>query len=473
MDCCLVIDISKIGLKIMATLLREDKIFLQEVHRFSKITFKTKNSNLAVNVDKIIKEINESLMSVKEIGYNVKSISVNSSILDFAFLDEENDLLNEILVDYNLSLLYLNRVVNEFGTAHIYRKTGVNFNSNNTLYRLMMFKDTNPEKFSQVKRILSFSDYVNYRLTGNIFNEKIGLSLTQFFNFKEQNIDYDILNYLDLNNDLDFKLIDYGKIIGECKSSGCTVISPYGNNLTSSFLTTNMEDKNSIFIVNSNEGVIGCTENFSKMYLEGLKFGFNHQLFNEVHMKLFKYIPCYRFVDELLKNIENNYMLENVWKMVNGHEPIDYIIDFDSDLFKNSTALLNIIKYYFDLKLNSMTDSISNFVRVVYDSFAVYYKKCIKDLEKMTGGIFDTVCMVGDYNSNNFYNQFIADVISKDLEIGPKDSGVIGNSINQFITLGKIQSTAQGYEILKNSFSYKKIKYSGKKISYKYFENII
>lgn len=473
MECCLVIDISKIGLKIMSVLLREDKIFLQEVHRFSKITFKNKNSHLAINVDKIIKEINESLISMIDIGYNVRSISVNSSILDFAFLDQDNNLLNDILVDYSLSLGYLNRVVNEFGTAHIYRKTGVSFDSNNTLYRLMMFKDLYPEKFSEVRRVLSFSDYINYRLTGNVFNEKISLSLTQFFNFKDQDVDYEILNYLDLNNDLDFNIIDYGKVIGECQVNGCVVISPCGNNLTSSFLTTNMEDKNSIFIVNSHEGVIGCTEDFSKMYLEGFKFGFNHQLFNDRYMKLFKYIPCYRFTDNFLKNIENNYMIENIWKMVNEDKPIDYIIDFDGEIFKNSAALLNIMNHYFELKLNSLPNSISNFVRVVYDSFAVYYKKCIKDLERMTGGIFDTIYMVGDYNSNNSYNQFIADVISKDLEIGPKDSGIIGNSINQFIALGKIENTLHGYEILKKSFNYTKIKYSGKKINYRYFENII
>ena len=81
--------------------------------------------------------------------------------------------------------------------------------------------------------------------------------------------------------------------------------------------------------------------------------------------------------------------------------------------------------------------------------------------------------MVGDYSINNSYNQFIADIILKDLEVGPKESGIIGNAINQFISLGKIKNISYAYEILKNSFNYLKIKYSGKKINYKYFENIV
>ena len=70
----------------------------------------------------------------------------------------------------------------------------------------------------------------------------------------------------------------------------------------------------------------------------------------------------------------------------------------------------------------------------------MYYRKCIKDFEKVTGGIFDSICMVGEYSLNNFYNQFISDITLKDLEIGPKDSGIIGNAINQFIAIGKIKN---------------------------------
>ncbi len=473
MECCLVIDISKICLKIMTAILREGKMFIQEVHKCSKIAMRGKDSNSTINIDKIIKEIEDSLLSIKEIGYDIKSISVNSSIMDFVLLDEDNNLMNDILLDYNLNSSYLNKIVNELGRAHIYRKTGISFRSNNIVYRLMMFKDLYPEKFSKVRKILSFSDYINYRLTGNIFNERISLSLTQFFNFKNQNVDYDILDYLELNSNLEFRLIDYGKFIGESKEGGCMVISPYGNNITSSFLTTNMEDKNSIFIVNSYEGVIGCTEDFSRMYLEGLKFDFNHQLVNTNLVKIFKYVPCYRFIDEFLKNIENSYMMQDLLKFINEDKAIDYIIDFDSDIFKNSAALLNVVKYYFELKLNGLPDAISNFIRIVYDSFAVYYKKCIKNMEKLTGGIFDNVCIVGDYISSDSYNQFIADVISKDIEIGPKDSGIIGNAVNQFIALGIIEGPLHGYRILQNSFGYQKIKYSGKKINYKYLENIV
>ncbi|HJC99976.1 MAG TPA: rhamnulokinase [Candidatus Dwaynia gallinarum] len=473
MKCCLVIDISKINLKIISVVLREDKIFMQEIHRCSKILIRNKDSKLSLNIDKIIKEINEALVSVKQIGYNVESISVNSSINEFVLLDEHDNLVRDIFVEYSLNSNYLNKIINELGMAYIYRKTGISFNLNNALYKLMMYRDLYPEDFLKVRKILSFSDYINYRLTGEIFHERAQLSLTQIFNFKNQDIDEDILNYLDLKDRLEFNLVDYGKSVGKCKINGVEVIAPYGNNLLSSFLTTDVTNKNSIFIVNSYEGIIGCTENFSKMYLEGIKFDLNHQLFNEELVKIFKYIPCYRLVDDFLKNVENNYMIENAWNVMNNNEFIDYIIDFDSDIFRNSAALINTVKYYFEFKLNSLPDSISNFIRIVYDSFAVYYKKCIKDLEKITGGIFDSVCMVGDYSINNSYNQFIADIILKDLEVGPKESGIIGNAINQFISLGKIKNISYAYEILKNSFNYLKIKYSGKKINYKYFENIV
>lgn len=471
MNCCLVIDISKMNLKIMSITLREDKIFMQEIHRCSKITTKNKDYKLLLNIDKIISEINESLNSFKQIGYNIESISINSSINDLVLLDENNNLVKEILIDTDSKSVYLNKIINELGTAYIYRKTGISFNSNNFIYKLMMYKDLYPEDFKKVRKIVSLSDYINYRLTGNLYNERTQLSLTQYFNFKNQNIDNDILEYLGVKDSLEFNLIDYGKEIGSCQA-GCPVISPYGNNLLSSFLVTDINNKNSIFIVNSYDGIIGCTEDFSKMYLEGAKYDLNHQLFDKNLVKIFKYIPCHRLVDDFLKNVDNSYMVENVWSVLNKDKEIDYIIDFDSDVFKNSASLINLVKYYFEFKINSLPDSIYNFTRIVYDSFAVYYKKSIKELEKITGGVFDKVCMVGDYSVNNSYNQFVSDLILKDLEIGPKDSGIIGNGINQFLALGKIKDINYAYELLKHSYNYKTIKYSGKKINYKYLENI-
>ena len=147
MKCCLVIDISKINLKIISVVLREDKIFMQEIHRCSKIFIRNKDSKLSLNIDKIIKEINEALVSVKQIGYNVESISVNSSINEFVLLDEYDNLVRDIFVEYSLNSNYLNKIINELGMAYIYRKTGISFNLNNALYKLMMYRDLYPEDF--------------------------------------------------------------------------------------------------------------------------------------------------------------------------------------------------------------------------------------------------------------------------------------------------------------------------------------
>jgi len=473
MDCCLVIDISKINLKIMCITLRNDKIFLQEVHRCSKITANGLNSMKYLNVDKIIKEINEALVSVKQIGYNIESISINSSINEPVILDDKNNLIMEIYLGINMKSIYLNKIVNELGAAYIYRKTGVELNSNDTLCKLLMYKDLYKSEFNNIRKIVYLSDYIGYRLTGNLFNERTQLDFLQLFKFKNQNIDNDIIDYVGFGNEVEFNIVDYGKSIGKCKVNGVDVISPYGNTLLSSLFTTRILNKNSIFIVNSNEGIIGCTEDFSKMYLEGSKFGLNHQMINSDLVKIFRYIPCYKLVDDFLKNIENNFMVENLWNILDSNGDINYIIDFDSDIFKNSAVLMNIVKYYFDFKLNSMPNSISDFIRIVYNSFAVYYRKCIKDFEKVTGGIFDSICMVGEYSLNNFYNQFISDITLKDLEIGPKDSGIIGNAINQFIAIGKIKNIYDIDDLLKNSFNYSKIKYSGRKIEYQYIENIV
>lgn len=473
MNCCLVIDISNANLKILKVYLKDNKVFMEEIYKCSEITFRNKCYKICLDIDKIIKEINKCLINIKQMGCEIESISVNSSINEFVLLDEENNLIGDILINYTISSVYLNKVLNQLGMPYIYRKSGISFNSNNALYKLMLYKDLYSDEFIKVKKILFLSDYINYRLTGNIYQEKTQFSLTQFFNFTRQNIDLDILEYLGLKDSLEFNLIDHGKIIGNCKITGKDVISPYGNDLLSSFLVTDALNKNYIYIVNSKEGVIGCTEEYSKMYFDGSKFDVNHHLFNNNFVKIFKYIPCYGVIDNLIKNIGNVDILKQELEFIDEGKFIDSVIDFDNDSFRDFTSFTNIVKYYFDFKVNNLNDSKSNFIKMVYNSFAIYYRKCISDLEKLTGGVFDSICIVGNHSLNDYYNQFIADITLKNLEVGPMESGVIGNAVNQFIALGKINRIEDVYEILKNSFSHMKYRYNAKKAKYKYIEDII
>ena len=457
MNCCLVIDISNTNLKIVKVSLNQDKIFMEEVYKCSEITFRNKCHKICLNIDKIIKEINDFLINIKLIGWKIDSISVNSSINELVLLDDKNELIGDILINYTISSVYLNKILNQVGMPYIYRKSGISFNSNNALYKLMLYKDLYSDEFNKVKNVLFLSDYINYRLTGNIYHDKTQFSLTQFFNFKNQNIDKDILDFIKLKNMLEFNLIDHGSIIGNCKVSGCKIISPYGNDLLSSFLVTNALNKNYIYIVNSNEGAIGCTEDYSKMYFDGNRFDINHHLFKNDLIKIFKYIPCYSTINNLVANMDK-VNIENNWNFVDEGKFIDNIIDFDNDTLSNFMSLTNIFKYYFDFKLNNIENSKNNFVKIIYDSLAVYYRKCITDLENFTGGIFDSICIVGNHSYNDYYNQFIVNSTLKNLEVGPKESGIIGNAINQFIALGKIKKLENVGNILKNSFNHTVVK---------------
>lgn len=448
---CLVIDISNMGLKIVKVSLNKDIIFADEIYKCKDITFVNKYNKVCLNIDKIIKEINSCLNNIKQMGDNVESISVNSSIDELVFLDKNNNLIGDVLVNYTISSGYINKILNQLGMPYIYRKSGISFNSNNTLYKLMLYKDIYLNESSKINNILFLSDYINYRLTGKICHEKSQFSLSQFFNFSKQSIDRDVLEYVGFKNNFEFNIINYGDIIGNSIIGGKSVIAPYGNDLLSSFLVTDVLNKNSIYIVNSKEGVIGCTEDYHKMYYDGSRLDINHHLFSENIIKIFKYIPCYGVIDNLVKNVVNDNFLHKEWNITDEGRFIDNIIDFDSHVFRNFVSFTNIVKYYFNLKVNN-TDSMYNFVKIIYDSFAIYYKKCISDLEKLTGGSFDNICIVGNYSSNKYYNKFISDLTGKNVQVGPKDSGIIGNAINQFISLGKISNVKEVYNILKKSF---------------------
>ena len=47
-----------------------------------------------------------------------------------------------------------------------------------------MYKDLYKSEFNNIRKIVYLSDYIGYRLTGNLFNERTQLGFSQLFNFK-------------------------------------------------------------------------------------------------------------------------------------------------------------------------------------------------------------------------------------------------------------------------------------------------
>jgi len=90
----------------------------------------------------------------------------------------------------------------------------LNSPGNFTASKLKWVKDNEPELFDQIHKIQLPGDYIAFKMTGNLQTTVSGLSEGVFWNFKQQAIAQDLLDYYGISNELLPEVVDTFSVQG-------------------------------------------------------------------------------------------------------------------------------------------------------------------------------------------------------------------------------------------------------------------
>ncbi|MBC6992391.1 xylulokinase [Hymenobacter sp. BT491] len=98
----------------------------------------------------------------------------------------------------------------------------LNSPGNFTASKLKWVKDNEPEIFEQIHKIQLPGDYIAFQLTGNLQTTVSGLSEGVFWNFKEQRIAEELLDYYGISQDLLPEIVDTFSVQGQLTQAAAT-----------------------------------------------------------------------------------------------------------------------------------------------------------------------------------------------------------------------------------------------------------
>jgi rhamnulokinase len=90
-------------------------------------------------------------------------------------------------------------------------------------------------------------------------------------------------------------------------------------------------------------------------------------------------------------------------------------------------------------------------VRLVIDGLAEAYRKCLHNLESITGVRVDTIHIVGGGSEHRLLAQLTANACSRAVITGPSESTVLGNMMIQAQALGHLTAD-QGRQLIRSTF---------------------
>ncbi|MBD3172443.1 hypothetical protein GF326_08220 [Candidatus Bathyarchaeota archaeon] len=182
----------------------------------------TWNSNLAwIKITESIKELTE--------NYEGEILGVTSTSMreEFILLDEKGEEINYTLSDESKKIG--KEILKEFG-EELYQKSG-HWPVPNWIAGAIIpcLKITQPDLFERIQSILMLSDWINYRLTGELATESSGACETSLFDITTADWSWENIQKLDLPRHICPEVLKNGEILGDIdeKISKLTGVSEY------------------------------------------------------------------------------------------------------------------------------------------------------------------------------------------------------------------------------------------------------
>jgi rhamnulokinase len=97
-------------------------------------------------------------------------------------------------------------------------------------------------------------------------------------------------------------------------------------------------------------------------------------------------------------------------------------------------------------------------IRCVLESLALYYRRTLKAIERLTGRTIERLHVVGGGTKNSLLNHFTANALQVPVVVGPTEATSAGNILVQAMALGHIRSLEEAREIMRQSTSLETIR---------------
>lgn len=454
------VDIGASSGRLMLGQLKNDKLNLQEVHRF-KNGFSKQAGHDCWSIDSIMNEIFIGLEKIKALGYKKIILGIDTWAVDYVLVGKDGKKLkNPISYRDSRTKDALKELTSDLPKQYIYQKTGIQFLNFNTLYQLY---EESKDVLQETDKIMMIPDYIGYVLTGKAVTEVTNASTTQMLNLREGLFDQDLLKKVNVSPEQFPKLVESGTVLGSIKASWLKkydlpetqVVTVATHDTASAVLGAPGQGEHWAYLSSGTWSLIGTELNVP----ENGELAFENNYTNE-----WGAYGTYRF----LKNIMGLWMIQNVKKELNGEfsfqeladlaaqeEPFQQFIDVNDERFTNPANMINAIKDYCRETGQKVPETPGELAMAIYSNLALYYANELQELNKILGYQIKSLNIVGGGSNVTLLNQLTSTLAQIKVFAGPGEATAIGNLIVQMITNKEMKNIAEGRQIIKNSFKIK------------------
>jgi rhamnulokinase len=457
----LAVDLGASSGRVLACEFSGSSFQLHEVHRFPNFGVRI-GHHLMWNLPGLWQEILNGLsLAVKKFtAARIASVGVDTWGVDFAMLSESQELLS-------LPFHYrdpqteggLERAFAVVPQTEIYRQTGLQFMTINSLYQLLAIQARQPQLLGLARHFLMMPDLFHWLLSGELSNETTDVSTSQLYDPTHQAWAHDLIARFALPTTMFGSLTAAGTSLGPLRASvqqetglgaATQVVLPGTHDTASAVVAVPVNQ----LPTTAPDWCYISSGTWSLMGVEVSKPIINertaeHNFTNEAGVggttRLLKNIAGLWLIQECRRIWERSgraYTWEQMADMARGVPPCQFFVNPDDPALNAPADMPQTIREL-AARRGAAPETDAEILRCAFDSLARRYSEVLRSLEQIIGRRIESIYVVGGGVQNQLLCQLTADACDRPVIAGPSEATAIGNALVQATRLGWVSDIQQ------------------------------
>ena len=401
----------------------------EEVYRFpNNVT--ERDGHLLWDVDSLFQNIKNGIKEAIARFGNIESVAIDTWGVDYVLLrgDEE---VRPVYAYRDARTERTIPLVHEKATfAFLYERTGIQFNTFNTIYQL--YDDLTTGRLEGVSDFLMLPEYFSYKLTGKKKKEYTNATTTGMLNAKSKVFDPEILDALGFPKAIfDKEVCAPGTVVGTFTDE---VASEVGGNMT----------------------VVLCASHDTASAVEGIPMDIDAPYVSSGTWSLLGVKVPEAITDEksflsnfsneggvgyirYQKNIMGLWLVQSLRRELcpdkdfgtiakeSTSSTYDYLVDVNDGSFFAPKSMKGALDAYLLGKGYPLPTCEAEYFNCAYRSLADGYRICIAELCENSGRSYDTLYIVGGGAKNTYLNDLVEEIAGVRVVALPIEATALGN----------------------------------------------
>ncbi len=437
-----------------------ERVSLREAHRFPNVPVRV-SGGLHWDALRIFDEIKRALSKASVGSQRLESVGFDTWGVDFALLDRDGKLVSN---PYHYRDARTDGIAGKaerrVSREEMYRATGTQFLSFNTVYQLLATTDS--PLLEAADGMVMIPDLFAYWLTGERACEYTVATTTGLYGLEEGGWALDLIEKLGLPKRIFPEIVPSGTRLGtllpevadEARLPGLPFISVASHDTASAVVAVPAEGEDFAYISSGTWSLVGLETKGPVVGEEARRWNFTNEggfggtnRFLKNVMGLWILQECRRqWADE-----GREYSYEDLARMAEAAAPATSFVDPDHHSFLAPGAMPDRINAFLSSTGQRPVNEPGDVVRCVLESLALKYRWVIDKAESASGRKAGTVHVVGGGCRNGLLCKLTAEATGRRVLAGPDEATGMGNALVQAYGLGHLESLGEMRQVVRNS----------------------